>query len=296
MRRPSSLPPDWQLPSGQPLRRRVSRDNPRSNTTLRDNRYARWHAPTENEHASDSWLLSYLDLVSLLLVMFAVLLAVTQTDRHATQAQEPAQLASTLPHIEGNETTADAPNTVSDDDRSTVALVASLHKEGLNPIPEPDLSAYASPALPTPAKRAPDEWDINELGDDIDVIVNGESINFRIRSEALFAPGQAELLPSGAAVLERLLKTLERSDSRILVEGHSDATPIKNDRFPSNWELSASRAASVLRHLERGGIRSGRLRATGYADTRPIASNDTARGRAANRRVELIMETQPAQG
>jgi chemotaxis protein MotB len=79
----------------------------------------------------------------------------------------------------------------------------------------------------------------------------------------------------------------------VSVEGHSDNQPINTRQFPSNWELSTSRATSVLRALMRDGVKQERLRAVGYADTRPLKPNSTPQGRAANRRVELILQIQP---
>lgn len=102
------------------------------------------------------------------------------------------------------------------------------------------------------------------------------------------------LSPTGLRLIARMAGVINRSDGHtVSVEGHSDPIPIQTRQFPSNWELSASRATSVLRELVRGGVQATRLRAVGYADTRPIASNGTSAGRAANRRVELIMEITP---
>lgn len=148
--------------------------------------------------------------------------------------------------------------------------------------------------LPTPVARprpTAEDLGLTALGDEIDVIVNEESVSFRISNEILFPSGQATLSDPGLAVLDRLAELLAKNPYQITVEGHTDPIPIQNDRFPSNWELSTWRATSVLRHLQRSGIDPSRLRATGYADTRPIRPNDNADGRAANRRVELIMET-----
>jgi flagellar motor protein MotB len=150
--------------------------------------------------------------------------------------------------------------------------------------------------LPTPVPRprpTAEDLGLAALGDEINVIVNEESVSFRISNEILFPSGQATLSDPGLAVLDRLAELLAKNPYQITVEGHTDPIPIQNDRFPSNWELSTWRATSVLRHLERSGIAASRLRATGYADTRPLGTNDTADGRAANRRVELIMETRP---
>ncbi len=143
----------------------------------------------------------------------------------------------------------------------------------------------ATPPLPTAASLG-----LADLGDDIDVIVNAQSVSFRISAELLFASGQADLTQTGPAVLDRLGAALGRHAHALSIEGHTDLIPIQNGRFASNWELSTARATSVLRYLVRRGIAAERLRAVGYAHTRPLASNDTPQGRAANRRVELIMD------
>lgn len=75
----------------------------------------------------------------------------------------------------------------------------------------------------------------------------------------------------------------------VSVEGHTDNVPINTTQFPSNWELSAARAISVVRLLQQQGINGQRLRAIGYADSLPLQSNDTVEGRAANRRVNLVL-------
>lgn len=153
--------------------------------------------------------------------------------------------------------------------------------------------------MPLPAPAADTQQDDTSeakpdlaLGDDIEVIVNDGSISFRISSEILFGSGRAELEDAGLDVIDRLVPTLAAGGHRIIVEGHTDNLPIQTERFPSNWELSASRASSVVRYLQLAGIESTRLSATGYADTRPLADNGDEQGRASNRRVELIMQTE----
>ena len=95
-------------------------------------------------------------------------------------------------------------------------------------------------------------------------------------------------------VIKRLAAILNKNEYQVSVEGHSDTVPIQTRQFASNWGCPAAAPASVLRELVRDGVSAGRLRAVGYAETRPIESNETPAGRAANRRVELIMDiTQP---
>lgn len=140
------------------------------------------------------------------------------------------------------------------------------------------------------SERRLSEMGFNELGDDIDVVLNDESVSFRINSEILFPSGQADLSLAGITVLKKLVAVLQKNDYQIAVEGHTDSIPMRGGRYPSNWELSGSRAGSVVRYFEANGIESKRLRAVGFADTRPLQSNESAEGRAQNRRVELTME------
>jgi chemotaxis protein MotB len=122
-------------------------------------------------------------------------------------------------------------------------------------------------------------------------IAEGEQgITLRIDDNLLFASGDAKLKPSGAKLIQDLVPTLEGFDGLISIEGHTDNIPISTARFPSNWELSMSRAIAVLRHLIEAGLPRTRLRAIGYADTKPLESNETAEGRAANRRVEILVK------
>jgi chemotaxis protein MotB len=110
-----------------------------------------------------------------------------------------------------------------------------------------------------------------------------------VSDRVLFEPGQADLRAEGREVVDKLAAAIGRLPNKLAVEGHTDNVPISG-RYASNWELSTARATTVLRELlERHGISPSRLSAAGYADERPLAANDTAEGRAANRRVELVV-------
>jgi chemotaxis protein MotB len=105
----------------------------------------------------------------------------------------------------------------------------------------------------------------------------------------LFASGSAEFDENGAAIIAAVAPTLATFDNEILVEGHTDTVPLHRDGY-DNWNLSTDRALAVLKALEAwDGIDPARLAATGYGEYRPRASNDTEEGRAANRRVELVV-------
>lgn len=128
----------------------------------------------------------------------------------------------------------------------------------------------------------------------------GHALDFRLEArglvvtivtdQVLFADGRAEIQPDGVGVLEIVADALSPTTNLVAIEGHTDSRPIATSRFPSNWELSTARATSVLRYLvDRNGFDPDRLSAAGYADTRPVASNDTVEGAARNRRVEVVV-------
>ena len=125
----------------------------------------------------------------------------------------------------------------------------------------------------------------------IDVDVRGKETILRVSSHLLFASGSAEIHIEGLELLLWLADSLRFSPHSIEVEGHTDNRPISTRRFPSNWELSLARSVNVVRFLEeRGRIPGSRLSAGVYADLKPLFPNDTAEGRAKNRRVEIVLK------
>lgn len=115
-------------------------------------------------------------------------------------------------------------------------------------------------------------------------------ITVDINASALFAPGEARLDLGAIRALGTVGRLLAEGDFPIIVEGHTDNIPISTPQFPSNWELSAARAASVVRLFIDTGMDSRRLSAVGHADQRPVADNATADGRQNNRRVAITIE------
>ena len=135
----------------------------------------------------------------------------------------------------------------------------------------------------------------------------GDAVTFRredrglvvsiVSDDVLFAAGAADLRQDGSAALDALAVALVGLPNRISIEGHTDDVPISSGRFPSNWELSTSRASVVLRYLvDRHGMDPARLVAGGYAEQRPLESNSTPDGRARNRRVDIAVLSAVAAG
>ncbi len=117
-------------------------------------------------------------------------------------------------------------------------------------------------------------------------------IILRLPGETMFKSGSADLnLQTSREALEEIVKVAKKYPAyKIEVKGHTDDVPIDSEKFPTNWELSAARAAAVLRYFLDKNIKSDRISASGYADTFPLADNNTEPGRKLNRRVEIVLE------
>ena len=218
---------------------------------VRDSRHA-LELPAAAIESDESWLTSYLDVLTLLITLFVLLLALTPSgggDTRVGDAMGAASAATSLP---------------------LASLATGIHPrhDGL----QPQMARLDIPG--------------------VSVSQGQEGVTLRIDDSLLFPSGNDVLTPQGQVVLERLSSVLASFDGQISVEGHTDNRPIATARFPSNWELSVGRAIAVVRQLERQGIAISRMRAVGYADTQPMESNATSEGRAANRRVELLLRQQ----
>lgn len=124
----------------------------------------------------------------------------------------------------------------------------------------------------------------------IEVLAEGKKVIIRIREQGSFPSGNADLIEPFYPVILKMVDVLEQSDGRFVVAGHTDDRPIHTERYRSNWDLSAARAVSVAHELMAlSTIAPERFQVEGHADTRPVADNTTAEGRAANRRVEVII-------
>ena len=217
---------------------------------------------------ASSWMIIYLDVMTLMLSVFVVLLA------YSTYSPEKFdELARTLSQ------------TVAVQDEVVVTIEPELQlQETQAVIDEP--AQVETEQLREQFRQALLDQGLEES---VEIIVTSNRIDLQIRERILFQLGRADLTVGGQDLLGRLVPLLNDSEDNISVEGHTDNIPISNERFPSNWELSAQRATQVLRHLITQGVSSERLRAIGYADTHPVADNATEDGRARNRRVSLVL-------
>lgn len=133
---------------------------------------------------------------------------------------------------------------------------------------------------------------------EVDVIVTEKDIRLPLPDSALFDVGVAEISPGSHRILGKIASIILKAKYHVRIEGHTDNLPIHTGRFPSNWELSTTRAVNVLRHfVEKGNIPRERLSAVGFAEYRPVCPNNDRECMARNRRVEIvILKKEPEPG
>ena len=124
----------------------------------------------------------------------------------------------------------------------------------------------------------------------LDITIRHGQIVLALATDVLFDAGKTDIKPDGKAALEDIADAIKTVPGRrFQVAGHTDPTPIKTREFPSNWELSTTRAITVVKLLQQHGVRSGALSAAGYAEHDPVGNNASPTGRAKNRRIEIVL-------
>ena len=266
-----------------------------------------------------SWMVTFADMMALLLCLFVLLLSFSTMDaqkfkRIAGEMQQAFGLSLKTALLGVTETDGIPDRAyVSSPNRAVTELPApeaptdSLEKP-MSDIPPPDLLlSEKSPAgemaeeTPTRPKETSGEkvakFLQTRLAEEIragQVMVEPSSsgVLIRFNSNFLFNSGSADVFDSMEDLLKELASILAETEGEIMVSGHTDNVPISTDVFRSNWDLSSARASSLVHMLLKSGkIDKTRIGATGYADSRPIGSNDTENGRALNRRVEIQLRT-----
>jgi chemotaxis protein MotB len=174
-------------------------------------------------------------------------------------------------------------------------------RAGIDPTQAPATRREDQPAptlQPDPAQEALADELEQAMGELIDadlVAVSNQAagVEVEIKTDILFASASAEIGSGAVEIVDKLSGVLAPLDNRIRVEGHTDDRPINNEVFPSNWELSAARAARMVRAFESAGIAPERMIVAGMGQHHPVGDNTTAEGRRRNRRVTLIIAQAP---
>jgi chemotaxis protein MotB len=239
-------------------------------------------APENHER----WLISYADFITLLFAFFVVMFASSQADRGRAQemsesvrkALEGGKMASLISVVLGG--------TVDDTGRGS----SKTHGPAGDQKPKEDKKdaklAELLPSLQVLSVELENEIKAGQI--QLSMQQRGLVISFTQAS--LFPSGGDEIAPEAHSGLQRVAAAIGKIPNPVRLEGHTDSVPIKTSRFRSNWELSAARSIALLELLSTEfGVAKERLSIAGYADTAPLASNDTEAGRAKNRRVDLVI-------
>ncbi len=222
------------------------------------------------EEVSEKWAIPYADFLTLLLCLFIALFAMAQAGKQA--ALEYAQAFAKAFGMR------------------LVPFQETLPKQIL---PEPVIKRAEPTERGRRIQRQLQELQemLRRMGLEGEFKIAYEAIGIRLilQEKLLFESGSADIKPEMRPVLDKLYEIIKDLPNPVEVEGHTDSIPISTERFPSNWELSTARASTIVRYFIAKGINPERLKASGYADTRPIAPNTTPEGRAQNRRVEIVI-------
>ena len=234
----------------------------------------------EEHDNHERWLVSYADFITLLFAFFVVMYALSTVNEGKYRI-----LSDSMVNAFRN-----------------VPINTSGQAPAVVPIPFPPKPATVV-KTPDPVKEQRREKMKNVAKDILEVmaplieqgkvrvIETSRGVTIEINDSILFSPGQALLQPPMVKAMRAIAEVIAASEFPITIEGHTDNVPISTLQFPSNWELSAVRATTVLRLFADAGVVAERLTAIGYADTRPVEPNLLADGRARNRRVSILIDS-----
>ncbi|WP_028894989.1 OmpA/MotB family protein [Syntrophorhabdus aromaticivorans] len=223
----------------------------------------------EDHENAERWLLTYADLITLLLAFFIMMYVFSKRD-----AQKYEEVASHLRAIftggtglaEKGSITASSPIEMASRGASSGDIKRQLESELL------DMNRDKGGSK-----------NISVLSDERGIVI-------RVLDKTFFDEGRADLKEGARAALDKIVPIIRKVNNHIRIEGHTDNVPINTQEFKSNWELSVRRATEVVRYLlEKHGLPPERISATGYAEYRPVADNDSPKSRALNRRIEIII-------
>jgi chemotaxis protein MotB len=264
-------------------------------------RAGRRRAHHEEEHENEErWLLTYADMITLLMVLFMVLFAMSSVNT----AKLEKLSASLSEAISGKIVTGGPSIQETGGADSTKPAPPSATIPPIQPVVETDSSAKSGQPGGAAASAQREEENFKKLKQEIDAYAASHDLQASIQTRVarrglvirlltdnvLFASGQAQLQSRSRGLLSAIARLLVMEVRHpIIVEGHTDSHGVNTAQFPTNWELSTTRATQVVRFFITHHVAARRLQAAGAAAQRPISSNASASGRSRNRRVEIVL-------
>ncbi len=222
---------------------------------------------------SERYLLTYADLITLLLGLFVILYASAQVDNSKYK-----EYASAINKYFNSDAQPDKSNGV---------------MPGQQGIPQPMFPAGAEKTLDQINQEVTEAMQDLTASGTVALERTPNGLTIRLSEKLLFDSGESEIQQGALRSLDSISAILRGIKQNIIVEGHTDDMPIRSFRYESNWHLSVQRALTVAYYCIRSGMPQTHLTISGYGSERPIASNDEAEGRARNRRVEINIKELP---
>jgi chemotaxis protein MotB len=241
--------------------------------------------PPEEHENHERWMVSYADFMTLLFAFFVVMYSTSRVDnKRMVDVVKSIKFAmhfkgqggvESMPIFDGPATEGGCMANIADSERPSQRQIEAI--EAMRRRIEKKFKGFL---LEKPGMMTA-----------VTLHVEGKKLMVRLSVAHFFDPMQAALRPEVIPILDAVADELASMHRPIRIEGHTDDTPVLGTRYRDNWDLSASRAASVTSYIERAHrIPGNLLSAAGYGDSRPIASNDTAAGQELNRRIDLVVE------
>lgn len=238
-------------------------------------------AMEEEDERGGAWIVTFADMMTLILVFFILLYTIADFEDEAYK-----QLVESVTILDGEGNQISIIDYATNSGRNPEPLSKIEDVLGMNPSDQ--VVETLKPAIVAELESMVDNSDMN---DSVDLAFDGDIIVLQIDGRFLFDSGKADLKDEALIIFARLSEIFRQNpDYSIDIRGHTDDLAIETVQFPSNWELSAVRATTVLRYFILQGIDPERMSATGYADFIPLVANDTPENRARNRRVEFVLE------
>ena len=222
----------------------------------------------EHKAGSPEWMATYSDLVTLLLCFFILLFSFSTLDIQKYKAVVQSMNGS-LGML----------------DSGTTVTLEPMFNVFPNDTPTEENEEF---------KELFEEFsqliEASEVSGSIDISIDERGLLIRFLDNVLFDSGKADLKPDAKKIINEIASVIKQSNKNVRIEGHTDNVPINTPRFPSNWELSTTRAVNVVKYLiEVNKVEPQRLSAVGYADQHPIADNRSIEGKRSNRRVDMVI-------
>jgi len=255
---------------------------------------------------NERWLVSYADFITLLFAFFVVMYSISQVNQSKYRVLSETFLqafnqpndskANPLPQEKANP---------SNDAVTPLDMGKTATEEHVQPPPivivedtaKPEMNAQSNTTAKT--QTADELTQISDLvNEKFSQLINDQMIKvssnelwlqIELNDSILFSSGGVDISPKAQVIFTEIANILKNYENPIQVEGFTDNVPIKNARYPTNWELSSARATEIVKFLAEKNIAPERLAAVGYGEFQPVASNDTEAGRAQNRRVAIMV-------